>query len=89
MSDAKLTSELTHGGIRVRGNGSQALAADVANVVTAGVESSMLRLNQQLARRQQVDLPKLRIRVPEGASIAEISRALEIAISHAIKDSVS
>jgi hypothetical protein len=89
MPDVKPTTSLTYGDIRVRGNGSRALAAKVANAVTAGLESSLVRMSQQLAQRGQVDVAKLRICVPEGASAVEISRALEHAISRAIRDSLS
>jgi hypothetical protein len=83
MPDAK-PPPVTLGSVRTRGDGTRAAASETAQAVTRGIAAGAAQAGTLPGG--SLDIARLRVRVPPGASPQEISRALERAIAHAMRD---
>lgn len=83
MPDAK-QPPVTLGSVRTRGDGTRAAASETAQAVTRGIAAGAAQAGALPGG--SLDIARLRLRLPPGASPQEISRALEQAIARAVKD---
>jgi hypothetical protein len=80
----KTPAKVTLGSSHTRG-GTSAAAADAVQAVTRGIEAGAGQ-NGMARSSGHVDLSRLRLRLPAGASAQDISRSLERAIARAVKE---
>jgi hypothetical protein len=83
MPDAK-PPPVTLGSVHTRGDGTRAAARETTQAVTRGIEAGAAQAGALPGG--SLDIARLRVRLPPGASPQEISRALERAIARAMRD---
>jgi hypothetical protein len=83
MPDTK-PPPVTLGSVHTRGDGTRAAASETAQAMTRGIAAGAAQGGALPGG--SLDIARLRVRLPPGASAQEISRALERAIARAVRD---